>query len=249
MALWPIRHQGKSREHDSVFSGCIIGIYAKPENPLHICDSSLCNLLSDYELGPRSVAFGPVFDFSRDAYTGLKRLLLCSVTTLPFLFPAAALLANESVNQIDQNVDFRRIVWRQIYHDFSEGSLVFGRLGQVVNRDFVDMLMRYGAAWEGAENIGAHNFPLQMTQLFGVAGLIATIFFFVALLRMTLPLIMCPGIVFCFLAIVVSLTLNQAEAHLLYQFGTALLIGCISAAYMSREVPAYSRVSHAPRIL
>jgi len=170
----------------------------------------------------------------------LKRLMLSALATLPFLFPAVALLANDSVNQIDQNVDFRRIVWRQIYQDFLEGSLVLGQLGQVVNRDFVDLLMRYGVAWEGAENIGAHNFPLQMTQLFGISGLIAAMAFFIALLRMTLPLARYPGVAFCFLAVVVSLTLNQAEAHLLYQLGTALLVGCISAAYISSEVSPHS---------
>ncbi|MBL8576237.1 MAG: hypothetical protein JNK47_03345 [Mesorhizobium sp.] len=177
----------------------------------------------------------------------LKRLMLCAVATLPFLVPAIALLANDSVNQMDQNVDFRRIVWRQIYRDFFDGNLVIGQLGQVVNRDFVDMLMRYGAAWEGAENIGAHNFPLQMTQLFGISGLIATMMFFVALLRMTLPLVSYPGIAFCFLAVAVSMTLNQAETHLLYQFGTALLIACISAAYMSSKVGSQASFTPAPK--
>ncbi len=177
----------------------------------------------------------------------LKRLMLSALATLPFLFPAVALLANDSVNQIDQNVDFRRIVWRQIYQDFLDGSLVLGQLGQVVNRDFVDLLMRYGVAWEGAENIGAHNFPLQMTQLFGISGLIAAMAFFIALLRMTLPLASYPGVAFCFLAVVVSLTLNQAEAHLLYQLGTALLVGCISAAYISSEVSPHSRYTRVLR--
>lgn len=171
---------------------------------------------------------------------GLKRLMVASVTTLPFLLPAIALLASDSVAQIDQNVDFRRIVWRQIYEDFFNGNLVVGRLGSVINKDFIDLLMRSGAAWEGAENIGAHNFPLQLTQLFGVSGLIASIIFLVALVRMTLPLVNYPGIVFCFLALMVSLTLNQADAHLLHQFGTALLVACIAAAYLSSEATTSS---------
>lgn len=171
---------------------------------------------------------------------GLKRLMVASVATLPFLLPAIALLASDSVAQIDQNVDFRRIVWRQIYDDFFDGNLIVGRLGDVINKDFIDLLMRSGAAWEGAENIGAHNFPLQLTQLFGISGFIASIIFLVALVRMTLPRVNYPGIVFCFLALVVSLTLNQAEAHLLHQFGTALLVACIAAAYLSPEVTASS---------
>lgn len=157
----------------------------------------------------------------------LPKATILVAGTMPIWFPAAIIWSDQVTANLDSNVNFRYNIWTSLYEDMARGELFYGRLGHVVYKQFYDMLvLGQVTGWEGIENIGAHNFTMQTLALGGIgAYAVAVLFLIVLAVRMTA----CRDIraVAAYLALSVSLSLNQAESHFLNVFGTALLCAYI----------------------
>lgn len=152
----------------------------------------------------------------------LRAPLLYGIGVMPVWFPAVLVYTHSYNHNLDANIDFRFRIWSQIFDNFLRGEHVLGNFGHTVNPDFVKLLIDNQAGWAGIENIGAHNFVLQALQLGGFPGALAVICF---LVTMAYAAIRSgdPRVQLCFIALAISCSLNQAEAHLLNLFGTGIL--------------------------
>lgn len=158
----------------------------------------------------------------------LKKLLIISVGSLPYILPVMIILFFDVFNFVDGNVNFRYNLWTYTLSVLQENGDVFGiGFGFPLYKFISSASGNVYYNFKNIENIGLHNSILQLTAYSGFVGLFFGFFLTFFQTKIAIKWFSDARVQAAFIVSSVSLANNQAISHFAVAMGLYLVIGLL----------------------